>query len=71
MRPPSHRLCDACFFRKLLTRAKCTLAEESDVEMHSWIPSYVLTNKVSRLYNVAPWNDGNGCVLSAKYAAGA
>lgn len=71
MRPPSYIVRDACFFRKLLTRAKCTLAEESDVEMHSWIPGYVLTKYRDYTMSLRANNDGNGCVLSAKYAAGA
>ena len=71
MRPSSHRLCDTCFFRKLLTRAKCTFAEESDAEMHSWIPGYVLTKYRDYTMLFRGNNDGNGCVLDAKYAAGA
>lgn len=70
-RGPLRTVYEAWFFRKLLTRAKCTFAEESDVEMHSWIPDYVLTKYRDYTILRRGNNDGNGCVLGAKYAAGA
>lgn len=47
------------------------VAEESDAEMHSWILDYVLTKYHDYTMLLRGNNDGNGCALGAKYAAGA
>lgn len=45
--------------------------EESDAGMHSWIPGYVLTKYRDYTMLFRGNDDGNGCVLDAKYAADA